>query len=346
MTSTKRNLMHWATGQAPAPGEPHHVSTVVLEDPGYLHSLRRSGIVGPTTVVFLPGGPSDASGPVIVGYAGSLLEAGSEISISESFFLQTQDYATSEFMSVLGPTAIRIFNQADFELFLDDADRAKAEGAFREFLMHPAVRLADLPALGAGTDRDGPQHRLFVSADGTISTSPTGRPIGHAGDDLPSLRKEWARLNAESDQPCAVCLAAAVPEEQRAAELASRPWLGRYHSAIAATQDLLARGESDIRVSGFGGRLVRGLEEVDDPADMAAPDLPQLLWSESSAYVYSPGAARTFKVEHRAGQLVEALLVHGSAEAAAEHDDPAGLARVTAFFEKAGVRLTSGRVAS
>lgn len=338
--------MHWATGQAPALGDRDHVSTVALEDPGYLHGLRNSEVVGPESVVFLPGGPSDDAGPVVVAYAGSLHEPGSEISLSDSFFLQTQDYATSEFMSVIGPTAIRIFNEADFELFLDDADRAKAEGDFREFLMHPAVRLADVPALGAGPDRDGPQHRLFVSADGTISTSPTGAPIGHVGDDMPSLRKEWVRLNAGSGRPCAICLAAAVPEDLRVAELTSRPWLRRYHGAITAIQDLLARGESDIRVSGFGGRLVRGLEEVSDPADMGTADLPHLLWTESSAYVHMPWPSRTFKVEHRAGQLVEALLVHGSLEAAAEHDDPAGLARVTEFFAKSGVRLTPEKVAA
>ncbi|MEV1171263.1 daptide biosynthesis RiPP recognition protein [Nonomuraea sp. NPDC049784] len=341
MTSTKRNLMHWGTGQALTPGEPHHVSTLVLEDPGYLHALRRSGLVGATSVVFLPGGPSDDAGPVVVGYTGSLREAGSEISISDSFFLQTQDYSTSEFMSVIGPTSIRIFNETDFELFLDDADRAKDEGQFREFLIHPAVRLAELPALGAGIDRDGPRHRLYVTADGDIHTSPTGTAIGHAGDDLPTLQKEWARLNAESDQPCAVCLAKAVPEERRAAELASRPWLGRYHGAIAAQQDLLTRGESDMRVSGFGGRLVRGLEEVGDPADMVTAGLPLLLWTEASAYVHTQWPSRTFKVEHRAGQLVEALLVHGSMEAAAQHDDPKGLESVSSFFAKSGVRLTA-----
>lgn len=329
--------MQWGTGH----GEPvaDGVSAIVLEDPGHLSAIIESGLAGPSTAIFVPGADEDASGPLIVGYEGSLSEPGAEMSIGENFFLQTQDYCTSEYLSMIGPTSVRIFGAEDFETFLSDADRARTEGAFQDFLTHPIVRLADLPALGAGPERDGPGLRLYAGPEGELSTSPGGLPLGKAGDDLASLEAEWARINAASGHPCAVCLGKAVPEEQRSAELATRPWLGRYLAAVAGVQDLRLRGESDVRVSGFGGRLVAGLEALDGAADLADPDLPLLLWAGDAAYVHSaPG--RTFKVDRRAGQLVEALLVCGSDTAAAEHDDPAGLAKVTAFFAGAGVRLT------
>ncbi|MFI7133468.1 daptide biosynthesis RiPP recognition protein [Nonomuraea sp. NPDC050153] len=343
MGDTKRRLMQWATGQA-AGTLPDRVATIVLENPGHLAAVVESGLAGPETVIFVPGAAGDAGGPTVVGYDGSLSEAGAEMSISEAFFLQTQDYGTSEYMSVIGPTAVRIFGEEDFELYLSDADRAADEGVFAAFLTHPTVRIADLPGLGAGPGPDGPRLRLHARADGALSTSPAGLPLGKVGDDLPRLRAEWDRINAAGEHPCAVCLGEAVPEERRAAELAARPWLGRYLTALAGLQDLHARGAADVRVSGFGGRLVPGLEGVAGPADLADPDLPLLLWTEHAAYVHQPlhrlGPARTFEVEHRAGRLAEALLVCGSVEAAAEHDDPAGLTTVAGFFSKAGVRLT------
>ncbi|MFB4267926.1 daptide biosynthesis RiPP recognition protein [Nonomuraea sp. GTA35] len=346
MAGTKRLLMQWATGQAGTAALPEEVSAIVLENSDHLTTVIESGLAGPDTVIFVPDGPGDASGPVVVPYEGSLSEPGAEMSLSESFFLQTQDYATSEYMSVIGPTAIRVFGEEDFELYLSDADRALAEGHFAEFLIHPTVRLADAPALGAGPGpaagpgHDGPRLRLYAGPDGGLSTSPTGLPLGKVGDDLAVLTAAWHRVNAGSDHPCAVCLGAAVPEEPRAAELAARPWLGRYLAALAAIRDLTLRGASGVRVSGFGGRLATALEPVAAPADLTRPDLPLLLWTDDAAYVHQPWPARTFEVEHRAGELAEALLACGSIEAAAEYADPAGLRTVTDYFAKAGVRLT------
>ncbi|TYB57202.1 hypothetical protein FXF51_40970 [Nonomuraea sp. PA05] len=418
MAGTKRLLMQWATGQAGTAAPPEEVSAIVLENSDHLTTVIESGLAGPETLIFVPDGAGDASGPVVVPYEGSLSEPGAEMSLSESFFLQTQDYATSEYMSVIGPTAIRVFGEDDFELYLSDADRAVAEGHFAEFLIHPTVRLADAPGLGAGPGpgpgliagrdetagrdqaahpspaadagregsltgagrgdsgagregsltgagrgdsgaghggsaagaghdgqaagpgHDGPRLRLYAGPDGELSTSPTGLPLGKVGDDLATLTATWHRVNAGSDHPCAVCLGAAVPEERRAAELAARPWLGRYLAALAAIRDLTLRGASGVRVSGFGGRLATALEQIAAPADLTRPDVPLLLWTDDAAYVHQPWPARTFEVEHRAGELAEALLACGSMEAAAEHADPAGLRTVAEYFAGAGVRLT------
>ncbi|MFC5827809.1 daptide biosynthesis RiPP recognition protein [Nonomuraea insulae] len=375
--------MRWATGQAGGAALPDEVSVIVLENSDHLTTVIESGLAGQDTVIFVPDGPGDAAGPVVVPYEGSASEPGAEMSLSETFFLQMQDYATSEYMSVIGPTAIRIFGEEDFELYLSDADRAAAEGHFAEFLTHPTVRLADVPALGAapepagrhpgpnagsgpgaglgsgagsgsvaglgsgagsgsGADlgSDGPRLRLHAGPDGELSTSPTGLPLGKVGDDLTVLTAAWTRINAGSSHPCAVCLGAAVPEETRTAELAARPWLGRYLAALTGIRDLRLRGASDVRVSGFGGRLSTALESVAAPADLARPELPLLLWTDDAAYVHQQWPARTFEVERRAGELAETLLVCGSIEAAAEHDGQAGLDTVAAYFSKAGVRLT------
>lgn len=341
MARTKRQLMQWATGQAWTSPDalPEKVSTIVLENSDHLTDVVESGLTGQDTVIFVPDGPGDATGPAIVAYEGSLREAGAEMSLSEAFFLQTQDYGTSEYMSVIGPTAIRVFGEEDFELYLADADRAAAEGVFAEFLTHPTVRIADLPALGAGPGLDGPRLRLHARPDGELSTSPTGLPLGKVGDDLSLLSAAWTRINAAGAHPCAVCLGEAVPEETRAAALAARPWLGRYLTVLAGIRDLRLRGASDVRASGFGGRLSPALEAVTAPADLTDPDLPVLLWTDDAAYVHQPWPSRTFEVEHRAGRLAEALLVCGSIEAAAAYDDPAGLNAVAEFFSRSEVRL-------
>ncbi|MFF5502541.1 daptide biosynthesis RiPP recognition protein [Streptomyces roseolus] len=346
----KRRLASWGTGltgrtretaDGPATG------TVVLESADRLDEVLAADFTGAGTVVLVPGdgggeaGPDDEGRPLVLAYEGSLAEPGDEMSIGDSFFLQTQDYATSAYMSVIGPTLIRITEAADLDAFLADADKAREHGEFASFATHPSVRLGDLPALGADPSGDGPRARLFVRATGEVTLGPGGLPLGTAGDGLAALEAEWARLNAGSEQPCAVSLGAVVPEPERVAALAARPWLGRYLAALDAIRELRSRGTTGLKVSGFGARLAHG----EGDADHAGVDVPLLLWNDDDkAFVHHAPTGRFFAVDRAAAELTEALLVHGSVEAAAAHAgtgaDRDALTRVEGFFTTAGVRLT------
>lgn len=183
----KRHLMSWSTGQFEVgPANQDSCSTIVVADPAHLADLLDTDLVGDNTVVLAPEGHG-ADPSRVVGFAGTLDEPNAEMSIGYDFFLQTQDYATSPFMSVLGPTLVRVTGPDDLELFLADADRAREEGVFPDIAVVPAVRIADLPGLGAGPGVDGPQLRLYVNAEGEISTSIGGCSLGRVGDTLASL---------------------------------------------------------------------------------------------------------------------------------------------------------------
>ncbi|MGW2838409.1 daptide biosynthesis RiPP recognition protein [Streptomyces sp. NPDC001493] len=358
------HLRSWVTGRGllgDAPGG--GTATVVLEDAAHLPAVLASDVVGPRSLVLVPAGTGEAdeagessgasheSGAVVVGFEGSLSEPGGDASIGGALFLQVQDYGTSPYMSLLGTTLVRVAGEADFEAFLSDADRARLEGEFAAFAVSPAVQLADLPALGSGETGDGPGTRLWVAADGSVSVSPLGARLGTAGDCAAALDARWAALTAEDATGAALSLTAVVPEDVRASRTAERPWLARYMAALDVLRDLHVHGVTDVRVSGFGGRLVDSLEPVGAPRDADDPRAPFLAWTPEAAYVRVPGHDRTFRLGRPAAQVAERLLVHGSAETALEHaraeagpDAPAPLtavavAAVLAFFAERGVPL-------
>ncbi|MEY9997758.1 hypothetical protein ABIE67_009877 [Streptomyces sp. V4I8] len=335
--------MSWATGHAGRlPHRERSARTVVLEAPQYVPALLASDVVDAATVVFTPGHSGVTDGPLIVGYEGSLSELGVEFSHDPGFYLQIQAYGLSQYMSVAGPTVIRVAGDTDFETYLRDADQARHEGVFTDFLTNPMIQLADLPALGAGPEGDGPSLRLHVGQSGELSTSPGGKRLGTAGDSFEQIAAEWARINSESTQPCAVCLGGWLPETTRAPALAERPWLGRYLAALDGIRTLRARGLNVTGVSGFGGRLVTALSELPDAADVMDPALPLLLWTDEAVYAHSSRQGRTFQLKHDTAELAEALLVCGSVEAAVRIGDREDLKRVQALFDAAGIKLSSG----
>ncbi|MET7270664.1 daptide biosynthesis RiPP recognition protein [Streptomyces flaveolus] len=328
----KEHIMSWGSGgRRPAGAPGTSVATVVLADARHLDAVLASGLTGPGTLVFTPGPGDLAAG--IVQYGGSLSEPGEDFALGEDFYLQTQDYASSAFMSVLGPTVLRVFGPADFSAFLADADRAFTEGAFPEFLITPAVLLADTAALGGPLGADGPALRLYVDAEGRISLSPTGSPLGTVGDDLAALLIRYEHVNAASEAPCAVSLGAAVPEEARTAALQVRPFLGRYLAAVKALRALTAQDIGGLKVSGFGHRVTGGLA-AGTGNDLSDPELPLVLWNTEQAYVVADG--RVFAVDHAFAGAVECLLAG---------PDAAGLApdhvldRARAFFTDRGLTL-------
>ncbi|BFO21408.1 hypothetical protein SHKM778_77960 [Streptomyces sp. KM77-8] len=244
-------------------------------------------------------------------------------------------------MSVIGATLVRVTDVSDFDEYVADADQARDQGTFTEFVTSPSVQLADLSALGAGPACDGPRTRLYAGPSGSLSTSPGGAPLGHVGDELAALDTRFDAINAGSPHPCAVGLGDRVPEDVRTKALAERPWLGRYLAAIDAVRELRARGVDEVRVSGFGHRLWAASAEVARPADATDPTVPLLLWTDETAYVHCRAPGRTFQLDLAAGILAEALLVNGSVEEANRYADHAQLVQVERFFADAGIRLTA-----
>ena len=350
MKGSRRALRTWGSGLVTADvfeggvaPSGAHAAVAVLERAAHLAPMVEAGVVGPQTRVFAAGASDDDSGPVVMGYEGSLGDAGSEVQVGSSYFLQTQDYGTSEYLSLIGATLVRVVDDSDLEVFAEDADLARRSGVFPEFLTHHLVQLCDVPALGGASLEDGPGLRLYVDREGGVSTSPSGLRLGEAGDDLAALGKEWHRLNGASGAPCAVSLGSQVDEDVRVETVRARPWLARYHQAIAALQHLRGREVepgAEVRVSGFGGRLVPELEGVTRPADDGY-GVPTLLWSEDWVYLHAGASDRVFRLEPTAGAAAERLLVHGSVEAAAGAISSDELTAVADYFERAGVPLVA-----
>lgn len=321
----KRHLISWATGtplDPPAPAPATGTHTLVLADAAHLAAVTAAGLAGPDTLVLVPGLPGEVPDGTAA-YDGSLTEPGGEFSNGQDFFLQTHAYAASPFMTVFGPTVVRVFDEDDHAAFLADADRALTDGVFPEFLVTSSVLLADPGALGGGHDpADGPALRLYADPDGRVSLSPTGAVLGTVDDTLATLTARHAELT----HGAAGTLAAAR---------ADRPHLPRYLAAVTALRSLMARGVTGLSVSGFGSRLTPGLAATGAAADLADPGLPIVLHRDEEAYAVA--GSRLFALDVRAARALECLLATGG--------DTAGLvpaedlARTVALLDRHGIAL-------
>ena len=338
-TRLRERLLAWGTARparsraAGAPGS----AIVVVEDEMHLDSLLASDAVDADTIVLAPAAHRDQR---VATYRGSLTEPGDEAAVDEWVFLQTLEYRSCAYVSVLAPTFARITDPGDLAAFLQDADEARATGRVPQFLLEPSVLLADACAFGAPTTGAGPRDRLVVRADGSVSTSPRGLSLGTVGDPLAELVAAFDDANATGAPPCAVALAGVIPHEERVAALRDRPWLGRYVVGIDVVKELTARGGTGVRMSGFGGRLGDAAAALDG-ADDHSPVL--LLWSDDGAYVADMASRRTIRVSRRVGELAELLLVAGGVEAAsgAGAASIADLARVDEALRAAGLVLAA-----
>lgn len=337
----QERLMSWATARTSAtrPGGAPGVATIVAEDPDHVEALLAGDCVDDDSVILSPDEHPD---PRVVRYRGSLTVPGDEGSINDELFLQTQEYRSCPYVSVLGPTFVRITHPTDLDVFLRDADAARATGQIADYLLEPALRVADGCALGESAGGAGPRSRLVVRGGGEVSTSPTGTALGAVGDGLAELVRRHDEINDAATQPCAVSLGAVVDDQVRTQALDSRPWLGRYLAGVDAIKALRARGGTGLHLSGFGHRLSSAVEGI-DARDETSPLL--LLWSDDAAYVVEPATRRTVRIALRTGALVEAILVAGSVEAAAAVVDPTAVAEVGRTLSAAGFPVPSGVLA-
>ncbi|OZF36880.1 hypothetical protein CH294_10855 [Rhodococcus sp. 14-2483-1-1] len=297
--NVKKNLMSWATGVAHGVDTvPSRAATVIVDHGADIDAVRNGDLVGPGTVLFVPedAATEDAAahlarrGAALFGYSGSASVAGDEFSPNRDFYLELQTYGVAAFVSVIGPTVVRIADIDDFESYLADADAAHSAGQFAEFMTNPAVQLADATAFGAYLGDDGPELRVFVGSD-SVSTSPAGLSLGDPTTLLRDLRASWDSAQQSQDgafASCGVCTSQAVDSAARRAALEQRPWLAHYLDAVAALRDLRARGIEDATVLGFG--------EEADPDNSRKAGEPVVLQTTESAYLHDPRRNRTVEM--------------------------------------------------
>ncbi|WNI16181.1 daptide biosynthesis RiPP recognition protein [Actinacidiphila sp. ITFR-21] len=359
MKRVRQHLLSWATGRpfgaagpGSAVGAPAAARTVLLDDASLAEPLTAAGLVDGHSVVFVPQDPSeaaeparsDAAAPTYVGYGGSLAEPGGELSLGQEFFLESRDYAAAAYMPLLGPTLVTVTGPDDFELFLADADLARETGRFPEFAVAAPVRLAQLPALSADRDGDGPGLRLHVDADGGVSTAWSGVRVGTLDDGPAGLYQTWQDVNESSAAGCAVCLGAVLDEPGRLAGLTARPWLGDYLAAVDSLRTLTARGMAGLRVAGFGARLLPEPDTDADPVPDPGRRRAVLLLGDDGACLHQPSTGRTFRLGTGAARCAEALLTLGSADAVTAHvGDLPGLADVAGLFAGLGLFPAAGQ---
>ena len=297
----KEHLISWATGTPLGAAPVTGTGTLVLADAAHISSAVASGLVGPGTLLLAPDDGTGVAVPA-TGYDGSLTEAGGEFSNGQDFFLQTHSYAVSPFMTVFGPTLVRVLDEADHEAFLADTDRAVADGIFPEFLVTSSVVLADPAALGGRTGPgDGPAVRLYADHDGRLSVSPTGAVLGTIGDSLETLTARHSRLTPRAAGLGRVLSCAALDT--------ARAHLPRYLRTVTALRSFAARGITGLKVSGFGSRLTPRLAGTGALADLGDPALPLILYRDDEAYIVD--GSRLFTVDVRAAQALECLIATG-----------------------------------
>ncbi len=244
----------WATGVRQ---EPRAGRTMVIDADEWIPALIAGNLLEDSSRVFhreAGGLPTELRGRAET-FAGRLLGGDSDLTFGNGLLVRQGHYGGSEFLSVDGPVMLRGSDDDDFSAFLRDADVAWTAGRFSRAVTSPLTLIADLCGLGGPADSGGPGDRIFVAATGVVSTSPTGRRLGVAGEPWELIQQRWDDLNGASRRPCAVCLAGVLDEQDRADALTERPWLSRYLDAIAVIRTIRAGHLEPSQVSGFGGRL-------------------------------------------------------------------------------------------
>ncbi len=305
MSLTKHQLMFALVGAnryAPA-ARSGGTAVCVLGDVRLLEEVRERGIVGPGSRVFAAAPDSADVGPDGVEfYDGAFAIGGDELRLGPNFTMQVVKYSVAEFLSLAGPTLVRIEDDEDFELFVADADRARAEGRFPGFLVSAPSQLGDEVAIGGDYRRGGPRDRLIVDGDGVCRTSARGAVIGTIDDGLKRLDATWrSRVNVDLGS-CSVALDGLIDEDLRIRSLSARPWLPVYLDALAAQRDAAARSVTTTHVSGFGGTLSRHTGRDD-----AVVSNPVIAYNAEEALIFQLRTGTVLKTSTATARIVDAI---------------------------------------
>ncbi|QIB45418.1 daptide biosynthesis RiPP recognition protein [Streptomyces aureoverticillatus] len=245
-------LSAWFAGEHAGPRPA--ASSVLVQAGGDVRAVVDAGVLDPGACVFASASADLPEGGDLraVEVEGGVEHSGDELVMTGSLYVQVFDYGSLPYLSVAGPTVVRVTGPEDYAAFLDDADRAVNDGVWPEGLTHPSVQLADLATLASPTKATG-LGRLYITAQGQVRTGVGGQDLGHVTAGAEALR---AALDAFAGDPS---LGSVVPQDVLRAGAAERPWLGRYAKALEVRRRLAPKYGTDMRVSGFGCRFTDGL---------------------------------------------------------------------------------------
>ncbi|MEV0449773.1 daptide biosynthesis RiPP recognition protein [Streptomyces sp. NPDC050600] len=305
-------LSAWFSGDDTAGAR---AEAVLVQSGGDLRTLAASGLCAPGAQVFSDGPAEDLDGTGLrhVPVEGGVEHAGDELILSGGLYVQVFDYGSLPFLSVAGPTVVRVMSPEDHDAFLDDADRAVQEGAWPEGLAHASVQLADVGTLVAPARRAA-LGRLFVTAGGQVRTGVGGADLGAVEQGPDAL------LSVLADHGGDPSLDAVVPRERTVAAATARPWLERYARALDIRRRLTPKWGPDIRISGFGGRFTPG------PAALPVEDAthPLLVRTADAAYAVPSAGNRMFRLGTGAALLLEVFATASDGTGTAEAAERAG----------------------
>jgi hypothetical protein len=273
---------------------------VLVEPGGDPDAVLAAGLLPSGGRLFAASAPTRPSPVVRIAVEGGLEHPGDELVLAGELYVQTFDYGSLPYLSIAGPTVVRITCAEDHAAFLADADLAAERGVWVEALSHAAVQLADAATLAA-PDRWPGTGRLYVTAAGAVRTGVGGSDLARVEDGAAALA---GALAAHGGDPT---LDAVVERSVLLAGAAARPWLGRYLRAVEVRRCLSGRFGGPTAVSGFGMRLTAGLPTV----PVEAPDAPLIVENGGTAYAVMNGGTRLFRLGRDAARLLEVFAALG-----------------------------------
>ncbi|EQM81684.1 daptide biosynthesis RiPP recognition protein [Microbacterium maritypicum] len=263
-------------------------------------------------IVFAPAGSVVMSSDSrVIPYDGALREPGDRIMFDGGQTFELREYVAAPFLPIVGPTLFRQCNAAGVAAFLSDADTAKDSGIFIDPLLSGTVLLDSLPSfLGSGREGEA-LPRVHVTAEGEYRDGPDGLLLGEVGDGRADIE---ARAGEGAGRGRA--FARVVDRGMLEADLDDRPWFARYIGAI----DLLRRWEgvpSRPAISGFGGHLVRALDELAALPGVVSPRVPYLLTGDGEEWMLiDPVSRRGIRLGIDSARAAECLIATADESAA------------------------------
>ncbi|MDF2507475.1 MAG: hypothetical protein K0Q52_1334 [Microbacterium sp.] len=273
-----------------------------LESGDHIEEVLRAA--EPGDIVIAPGRHAD---PRTIGYDGSFREPGDEITLDGRHAFELQDYLAAPFLSIVGLTIVRQGSASGLAAFLSDADTARESGFFVDQLLSGLVLLDSRTSFVHADEAD--LVRVHVTASGEYRDGPDGLLLGSVGDERADVEATAAEGTGRGR-----AFARIVDPRVLEADLDDRPWLARYVAAL----DLLRQWDGALTrpaISGFGGHLVRALDE--GTAAAVASEAPFLVTGDGEDFILvDPVSLRRFRLGVDAARAAECLMATGDEAAA------------------------------
>ncbi|CAH0175420.1 hypothetical protein SRABI128_01140 [Microbacterium sp. Bi128] len=254
--------------------------------------------LGRDDVLFVPADARVDTVAHVVRYSGAFDDVGDTLHVA-GYTVELQHYAAAAYVELIGPTAVRFLDADGWGAFLDDAELARDTGVFTAPLIDGRLRLADAAVLDAPFAEAAPVS-LHVHGDGSATAGAQGGAVGPVGTALTTPVPRWTAI------------AGITLPERVAADLAARPWLGRYRYAAEVVAALgLEPGAGSI--DGFGWSVL-------DTAGMTQPhpDDPFLVTTPAGLLLVDVRTRRRQRVPAATATVVAAVQTSPDAARAAE----------------------------